>query len=151
MLTAPVAPIKRYTEVIREKLLEAAARRPGLKQFFLFAAAGGVATIVQYCTLIALVEIGRVPPTYAAVPAYICGAITSYSLNRRFAFTGTARSSRSTFLKFFLVNLIGLGLNTLLLGLFLKAGAHYLVGQAAATILVLFWNFAGAKFFAFRS
>ncbi len=137
--------------MIREKLSEAAARRPGLKQFLLFAAAGGVATIVQYCTLIALVEVGRIPPGFAAVPAYICGAVTSYTLNLRFAFTGTSRGSGRTLLKFLIVNLIGLGLNTLLLGLFLKAGAHYLVGQAAATILVLFWNFAGAKFFAFRS
>ena len=70
-------------------------------------------------TLIALVEVGRVPPAYAAIPAYICGAVTSYTLNLRFVFTGTSQSSRSTFAKFILVNLIGLGLNTLLLGLFL--------------------------------
>lgn len=137
--------------MIRAAILNSANRRPRLKQFVLFAFAGGAATLLQYSVLIALVEAGRIAPAIAAVPAYICGAATSYLLNRRLAFKSATAGGAGTVAKFLLVNLIGLGLNTLLLGLLLKAGWHYLLAQATATILVLFWNFAGAKIFVFRT
>ncbi len=89
-------------------------------------------------------------PVPAAVFAYICGAIVSYGLNARFTFGETTTAFRKGLAKFLVVNLIGLGLNTLIFSVLVKAQVHYIVAQLIATGLVLFWNYAGARFYVFR-
>jgi putative flippase GtrA len=131
-------------------MIKRLAARPGVRQFLRFAAAGAVATLVQYAVLIALVEAAGVEEVPAAVGAYICGTITSYLLNRRFTFADTQISFGRAFAKFALVNLIGLGLNTGLFVLLTGAGMHYILAQMIATGLVLIWNYAGARLFVFR-
>jgi putative flippase GtrA len=125
------------------------AQNPHVRQFLTFALVGAAATVVQYCVLAALVELLHVAKTPASVLAYGCGAVTSYLLNRRFTFQSTA-DAKKTFPKFMLVTLIGLGLNTAIFAALVHAGWHYLLAQCAATALVLIWNYAGSRFFAFK-
>jgi putative flippase GtrA len=126
------------------------ATRPHVRQFALFLVAGGTATVVQYCVLVALVQFARMNPTLATVAAYLCGAITSYLLNFRFTFRNSGTGFRKGLLKFLVVNVIGLGLNTLIFVTLRHLGAYYLLAQAIATGLVLVWNYAGARVFVFR-
>lgn len=125
------------------------AQNPNVKQFLTFALVGATATIVQYCVLTALVELAHGDKTPASIVAYGCGAVTSYLLNRRFTF-GARAGAKNTFAKFMLVNLIGLALNTAIFAALVHIGWHYLLAQSAATALVLIWNYAGARFFAFK-
>jgi putative flippase GtrA len=124
--------------------------RADMQQFALFLVAGGTATVVQYCVLVALVEAARTDPTWAAVLAYLCGAMTSYLLNFRFTFKHSGTDFRHGMAKFLAVNIIGLGLNTLIFVMLRDLGAFYLLAQAIATGLVLIWNYAGARLFVFR-
>lgn len=126
------------------------ATRADLQQFALFLVAGGTATVVQYCALIALVEGARINPTWAAALAYVCGATTSYLLNFRFTFRDSGTDFRKGLAKFLIVNIIGLGLNTVIFMTLRGLGAYYLLAQAFATGLVLVWNYAGARLFVFR-
>lgn len=121
-----------------------------LQQFAMFLVAGGTATVVQYGVLVALVEAVRIEPTRAAILAYLCGAMTSYLLNFRFTFRSSGTDFRKGLAKFLIVNLIGLGLNTLIFAMLRQLGAYYLLAQAVATGLVLIWNYAGARLFVFR-
>jgi putative flippase GtrA len=126
------------------------AARPHVRQFALFLVAGGTATVVQYCVLVALVQSARMNPTLATMLAYLCGAMTSYLLNFRFTFKDSGTGFRKGLLKFLVVNVIGLGLNTLIFVTLRHLGAYYLLAQAIATGLVLVWNYAGARVFVFR-
>lgn len=126
------------------------AARPGVKQFLRFATVGAIATLVQYAVLIALVEAAGAEEVPAAIGAYLCGAVTSYLLNRRFTFAGTQTGFGHGLAKFALVNLIGLGLNTGIFVLLTGMGLHYILAQMVATGLVLIWNYAGARLFVFR-
>ena len=132
------------------EFIRRASERLGVRQFLRFAAAGAVATAVQYAVLIALVEAAHVGELMAAVLAYLCGAVTSYLLNRRFTFTGTQAGHGQAFAKFMLVNLIGLGINTAIFAGLTHVSLHYILAQMAATALVLIWNYAGARLFVFR-
>ncbi len=131
--------------------MRSVAMRADVQQFALFLVAGGTATVVQYCVLVALVEAVRLNPTWATVLAYICGAMTSYLLNFRFTFRHSGTGFHKGLAKFLVVNTIGLGLNTLIFTALRGLGAYYLLAQAVATGLVLIWNYAGARLFVFRS
>jgi putative flippase GtrA len=126
------------------------AARPGARQFLIFAAVGAAATVVQYSVLVLLVEFARVQPVPAAVLAYMCGALVSYLLNSRFTFGETKTAFGKGLVKFLLVNVIGLGLNTAIFTALVHLHVHYLLAQMVATGLVLVWNYAGARLFVFR-
>lgn len=129
--------------------LKSLAQNPNVRQFLIFASVGAAATLVQYCVLAALVELAHVAKTPASIMAYGCGAVVSYLLNRRFTFNSQA-DAKKTFAKFMVVNLIGLALNTAIFVTLTQWGLHYMLAQCVATGLVLIWNYAGARFFAFR-
>jgi putative flippase GtrA len=126
-------------------------KRSDARQLLLFVAAGGTATVVQYGVLVFLIEVLRNNPTISAIVAYLCGAVTSYLLNFSYTFKNSGTGFRKGLLKFLLVNVIGLGLNTLIFVMLRDVGAYYLLAQAVATGLVLIWNYLGARLFVFRS
>lgn len=126
------------------------AARPGARQFLRFAVVGAAATVVQYSVLVALVELVRVKPVPAAVLAYLCGAMVSYLLNARYTFGETKTAFGKGLIKFLIVNVIGLGLNTAIFTALVHLQFHYLIAQMVATGLVLIWNYAGARLFVFR-
>lgn len=121
-----------------------------LNQFLRFASVGAVATLVHYSVLIALVELAGAPKTLSTVIGYLCGMMTSYLLNRVFTFADAPTSFWRGLAKFALVNTIGLGLNTAIFAALVAAQLHYILAQAAATLIVLFWNFFAARTFVFR-
>ena len=135
---------------MKAESIRGVTNRADLQQFALFLLAGGTATVVQYGALVGLVEAARANPTWAAVLAYLCGAMTSYLLNFRFTFKDSGTDFRHGLAKFLAVNMIGLGLNTLIFVTLRDLGAFYLLAQAVATGLVLSWNYAGARLFVFR-
>jgi putative flippase GtrA len=135
---------------MKASLIRDVASRPDARQFAFFVASGGMATIVQYSVLIGLIEGAHRAPTLSAILAYLCGALTSYLLNFHFTFRHSGTDFRKGLAKFFLVNVIGLGLNTAIFVGLRDLGAFYLVAQAAATGLVLVWNYLGARLFVFR-
>lgn len=125
------------------------AARPGVRQFARFLAVGAAATALQYAVLLALVELAHAPKVTSSAVGYLCGAVASYLLNRRFTFQSDIAHGKG-FAKFMVVNLIGLGLNTLIFSVVLAFGAHYVLAQVTATGLVLIWNYLGARLFVFR-
>lgn len=122
--------------------------RPVVRDFLRFAAVGAVATAVHYAVLIALKELAGFDPVTATVCGFAVGVVVSYFLNSRFTFN--VPHSGAGFTKFALVVAVGGVINAGIVAL-LMHHMHYLIAQAIATGLVLIWNFAGSRLFAFRT
>jgi putative flippase GtrA len=123
--------------------------RPIMQQAVRFAVAGGVATLVHYAILYALVEGAHAAPLLGSSIGFIVGVVVSFFLNRRFTFTQQTPLLAS-FAKYALVYAVGFVLNGFILQTLIAFGWYYFAAQAGATLIVLCWNFLGARFVAFR-
>lgn len=132
------------------EFLQQLLAREVVRDFLRFATVGAVATAAHYAVLIALVQFGGVDPVTATVCGFAVGAVVSYTLNRRYTFAVRPAYMRG-FLKFAIVIGIGAVLNAAIVALFIRVGLHYMVAQVIATLVVLIWNFAGARLIVFRA
>lgn len=106
-------------------------------QFFRYGAAGAAGTAIHYATLVALVQLARAPVVAASTSGAVAGAVVNYVVNHRWTFPGI-RNHAQSLPRFATVALVGLATNATVLALLTSvAGAHYLVGQAVATGVVL--------------
>lgn len=86
--------------------------------------------------------------------SFALATLNGFFWNRRWTFRirGTEQRVRQL-ARFYLVNIIGLGINTLVASQIHKPGAgtiNELLALATATLVTAFWNFAGHKLFTFR-
>ena len=119
-------------------------------QFLRFGVVGCIVTATHFAVLIALVELGRWPPVVATAGAFLVAVTVSYALNGLWTFR-TWNSHRRRAPRFLAVSLIGLGLNTGVFWGVLSLGAMYLLAQAAASSVVMFWNFEANRRFTFAA
>jgi len=122
---------------------------PLLKQFLRFASVGLVATAMHYAVLIALVEGPGWPTVPATTAGFFCGALVSYGLNQWLTFDARP-ALLAGFSKFIAFGAVGAALNAAIVAGLTALSLHYLLAQATATGLVLFWNFFSSRHFVFR-
>ena len=121
-----------------------------MSEFLAFIVVGAVGTTCHYLVLIALVELTNTDPIFAAGAGAAVGAIVNYVLNYKFTFR-SRKSHYDAFSRFLCVAVIGMALNTLIVGWgvhILKV--HYIICQIVATGIVLVLTFAGNKLWSFR-
>ncbi len=127
------------------------AQRPVIKQFMKFAVVGGINTVIDYLIFSALIYLLHVHYLAANIVSFSVAVTNSYILNRRWTFRRGSQQWRSEAAKFFIINIIALGISELLLHLFVeRLHVSELLAKAMAIIVVLFWNFVGTRFWAFR-
>ena len=119
-----------------------------LKQFASFAIVGGVGTAVHFALLAASVQLLNAPPILGSMAGFIAGGVSNYLLNYHLTFRSDGQHL-GTSLKFLVIALAGLGLNTLIM-YFAIQWLHYLLSQVIATTIVLFWNFLCNRYWTFR-
>jgi putative flippase GtrA len=88
-------------------------------------------------------------PVRASAIGFVGSACLNYFANHRFTFASAESHARAG-PKFAVLASLGLALNSEILALLIGAGFHYMVAQAAATVLVLLWNFVGNSLWTFR-
>jgi putative flippase GtrA len=110
-----------------------------------------ISTIVDYSVLVGTVELTHLGPVAATPIAAFAGAVTNFTLNRRFTYHAADSPMRGQLLRFVLVSGCSLGLNTLGEFLFLKIPhLHYLVARVISSIIVSnVWNYPMLRFFVF--
>ncbi|MEP7312147.1 MAG: GtrA family protein [Pseudomonadota bacterium] len=119
------------------------------QQFLRFLVVGAIATTVQYCVLIAGVELLGWQPVWASGLGFALGAVVNYVLNRNFTFQSNAAHGRAV-LRFAVVALTGLGWNSILMHVLNeRLGYPYLLAQVLTTGMVLVWNFCGNALWSF--
>lgn len=106
-----------------------------------FAIVGGIATLVQYGTLIVSVEHWHWHAVVASSAGYLLSAVANYLLNYYFTFR-SGNLHRVAALRFAVVAAAGLALNALAMALLAeKLRLPYLWAQVLATVVTLIWNF----------
>mgnify|MGYP002651108946 FL=1 len=102
---------------------------------------GGGSTLAHYLLMSALVEWGDWAPVPAAVAGFLLGAVVNYVLNRAFTFR-SGRPHRIGVPRFAVMLAVGCGVNAMLVALWVHGLRwHYLVSQAAATLVVMVMNY----------
>jgi putative flippase GtrA len=113
------------------------------RQFAQYAGVGAIGTSGHYAVYIALVQAG-LHIVAASVAGFVVGALINYWLNYHYTFN-SVQPHRQAMTKFFTIALAGLALNTLIVFVLDRMQWHYLLAQAAATMIVLIWNFAANR------
>ena len=125
-----------------------------LRQIITFFGVGVAATIVDYSTRTAVLELAHVHPIVSAMAGYIAGGCLSYYLNRAHTFQ-TGRSHGEAGWRFAAVMAVGFVLTLFFVWLFTEGlglprtrfvdyGAFVLT-----TGIVFFWNYLAHKFWTF--
>lgn len=121
-------------------------------QFFLYALAGGAATLIHYVVLLALVETASFAAAPAAVIGALCGAIVGFMLNHKVTFANTKVNARRAVGRFMATAAAGTAASGAIVWFCVHLlNWHYLVAQAVATVLLLVvtyqinrrWSFVG--------
>ena len=110
-----------------------------------------ISTIVDYSLMIGAVEIAHLSPVAATPIAAFAGAVTNFTLNRRFTYRATHVRLQGQLWRYALVSACSLGLNTLGEFLFLKVPhMHYFLARViTSTIVSNVWNYPMLRFFVF--
>ena len=118
--------------------------------FALYVVFAGIATVVDFAVLAALVQFAGVNYMLAAAFSYICGMITNFSLNKFFNFRNKSRAVAMQFGVFIAVALVGLVINQAVIYVLVEfCGVYYLLAKIISVVIVMFWSFFGHKNFTF--
>ncbi len=120
-----------------------------LKQFITFFGVGVAATITDWSTFFVLGVFFAVPNVYAALIAYCCGGVLSYTLNRMHTFE-SERTHLEAGWRFAAVMAVGFAMTGFFVWLFAdKIGLPPMAGRVLSTGIVFFWNYAAHKLWTF--
>ena len=119
--------------------------------FIKFLGIGAIATLIQYVIFIMLVELSAFSIVLASAFGYAISSIFNYLMNYHYTFTSDAKHKVAA-LKFTLVALIGLSLNSLLMYLSVELfNVHYIISQIIVTGIILVVNFFAHKLWTFQT
>jgi len=122
-----------------------------LQKFIKFSIVGFINTAVSYLVFFILLEIGHVAYLLSSILAYLVGIIISYIGNKYWTFRASRTAVREEFIKFFILNLIGLAINTAIMACLVEIfKLNPLIAQILAMSVVIFYNFSGSKFWVFK-
>ena len=119
-----------------------------LAQMAKFGIVGVVATVLDFLVLFALADFIGLHYLTAAALAFVAATLFNYAASMRYVFTSRfgAAEKHHELLLFVTLSVVGLGLNQLLMWLFVdQVGLYYLVAKIAATVFVMTWNFISRK------
>jgi putative flippase GtrA len=135
-------------------LADAAPERPkGFWQWMRHHAAAVAATVVDYLVMILGVEVLHLPPVAATPIGAFCGAVTNFTLGRRFTYRRTDVPAAGQAWRYAIVSGASLGLNTAGMYLFHDVvHIEYLLARVITSVIVSnAWNYPMQRFFVFSA
>ena len=111
------------------------------------------ATTVDYSVMVAAVELVGLGPVPATAIGALGGAITNFTMNRRFTYRAVGVRASSQAWRYALVSAASLGLNTLGEFLFHSVlGVQYLAARVVTSLIVSNgWNYPLQRYFVFQN
>jgi len=134
----------------RQHALRRAVAHVDPTRFLRFAVVGGIATLIQFLILVALVELAHANKLIANAVGFVFAAAANYLMNRYFTFAGTRSHMGYAMLKFAVTSVIGLGINTIIFQTLMSFGLYYIIAWVLAVGLTLIWNYSAARLIVFR-
>lgn len=126
-------------------------KRPAVRQFVKFAIVGASNTIVDFSVFLFMRRVLHLHYLEANFLAFSVAAPWSYIFNRTWTFRDKNPRIHTQFVKFFLVAVVGLGLTSFFLYVFIGLLDLYdVVAKVLVIALVLFWNFLANRRWTFR-
>ncbi len=124
-------------------------------QLFKFAAVGCVNTLIDWAVYFVVLKLfpseSVIFYTAAKGFSYFCGIINSFLLNRSWTFRDSMNENEGgRFAKFILVNLVGLGFNSVSFSIFLNLELKQTMALFFATLITFSFNFVLNKLWVFR-
>jgi putative flippase GtrA len=111
-----------------------------------------VATGVDYCVMILCVSVFGLTPVVGTVLGALCGAVTSFTLGRRWVFDARRGDIRGQALRYAVVSTVSLCCNAGAEWLLVRIGLQYVLARIiASTVVGIGWNFPMHRHFVFRS
>jgi len=137
--------IKRFKHTMKSFMIQH-------KQIAKFSIVGVLNTGIDFGVFILLVNVLRLDSIGSNVLSYSCGVINSYLFNRTWTFKVRRRMGLVEFSKFVIVNLITLGISTLILYYFENIMEyHVYISKAIAILFSMIVNFIGSKLLVFKA
>lgn len=122
-----------------------------LIKFIKFGVVGASGLIVDFGFTILCKEVLRIQKYVSNAIGFTLAASSNYILNRIWTFESKNPAIGLEFTEFFLVSLIGLGINTLILyALVSKYQKNFYISKAIAIAVVTLWNFFVNALFTFN-
>jgi putative flippase GtrA len=111
-----------------------------------------VATGIDYAVMIACVSLFGLSPVLGTVVGAVFGALTSFTLGRRWVFQAQEGDIRGQALRYAAVSALSLCANAGGEWLLVRLGVQYVVARVIMSIVVgLAWNFPMHRHFVFRA
>lgn len=143
------------------------ANRREAKRFLKFATVGAAGSVTDLTILNLLVQVGGMRPVVANIFSFAAAVLQNFMLNRHWTFPESRqRQAHMQLLSFAMVSIIGLLINTLILGVVdhllqpfwinyignAQTGftVSYNFAKLVAIGIVLFWNFAANRLWTYR-
>ena len=135
-----------------------------VERFLKFAVVGTIGFVVDFGTLTLLIELFGLPTLVANTISFSAAVVSNFTLNRYWTYPDSrSKSIQSQLGQFVLINLLGLGLNSVILFLLespfnqlidlvhfgILSGRGYWPAKMVATIVVLFWNFFANRYWTY--
>lgn len=126
--------------------------KPLSRQFVKFCFFGFINALVDFAVYLTLTRIFNVYFLIANFGSFIIGVTLSFYMNRKWTFRDQGGEHAKKYFKFIITNLIGLGLYTIILYIFVTyLGMYDLLAKALAIIITAFWNFSANRFWTFKN
>lgn len=120
-------------------------------KFLKFGVVGFSGVFIDFGITYLCKEIFKVPKYAANAIGFITAATSNYFLNRVWTFQSKNPEVMMEFTEFFIISLIGLGINTLILWILVsKFKMNFYVAKIFAIGLVTIWNFLANAFITFN-
>jgi putative flippase GtrA len=124
--------------------------KPFLIKFLKFAAVGFSGVLVDFGTTYFFKEIVKVQKYIANAIGFTMAASANYFFNRIWTFESNNPEIAVEYVKFLVISLIGLGINTLILWILVsKFKKHFYLSKLFAIGVVTIWNFLMNVIFTF--
>jgi putative flippase GtrA len=110
-----------------------------------------VATGVDYIVMIALVSLLGMSPVWGTVIGALFGAVTSFTLGRRWVFDAQKGDLTGQAVRYAMVSAVSLGCNAAGEWVLVRIGLQYILARVVASVIVgVGWNFPMHRHFVFR-
>jgi putative flippase GtrA len=120
-------------------------------KLFKFGLVGFSGVFIDFSVTYLFKEVFKIKKYISNSIGFSIAASSNYLFNRLWTFNSSNPSVLIEFSKFFIIALIGLGLNNLLIYIFndLKFKLNFYLSKIIATLIVFLWNFLMNYFFTF--
>ena len=120
-----------------------------IAQVLKFGVVGGTAFLIDYSIMIALTEFFGINYLISSGSSFVVSVIYNYILSVHWVFDVDKNGNKKKeFVVFILLSVIGLGLNQLLMWIFVsKVHVFYMLSKIFVTVIVMIYNFVTRKIF----